>query len=87
MEHQGPQLQYTWVFILFCAEKVSAKETYLEDFKGNTDWKKGIIENHSNEEGNIHSQVKQNTGIQNLKRSLSRNISYFWVKKSKQTPF
>lgn len=64
-----------------------AKETYLEGFKGNTDWKKGTIENHSIEEGNIHSQVKQNKGTQKLKRSLSRNIGYLWVKKSKQTPF
>lgn len=59
VEHQGPQLQYTWVFILFCAEKVSAKEEYLEGFKGNTDWKKGTIENQSNGEGDIHSQGKQ----------------------------
>ena len=84
VEHQGLQLQYTWVFIMFCAEKVSAKEAYLEGFKGNTDWKTGTIENHSKEEGNTHSQVKQNKGTLKLKINLSRYISYLWVNKSKQ---
>lgn len=65
---------------------MSAKEVYLEGFKGNTDWKTGTTENHSKEEGNIHSQVKQNKGILKLKVSLSRYISYLRVKKSKQNP-
>lgn len=67
---------------MICAEKVSAKEAYLEGFKGNTDWKTGTIENHSKEEGNSHSQVKQNKGILKLKISLSRYVSYLKVKKS-----
>lgn len=37
------------------AEKVSAKEAYLEGFKGSTDWKAGTTENHSMEEGSKYS--------------------------------
>lgn len=37
------------------AEKVSAKEAYLEGFKGSSDWRAGTTENHSTEEGSKYS--------------------------------
>lgn len=54
------------------AEKVSAKEAYLEGFKGSTDWRAGTTENHSTEEGSKYSQTKQNKG--KLKQKVSRWI-------------
>lgn len=48
----------------------------------------GTTENRSEEEGDIHSQVKQNKGVLQLKVGLSRYIRYLWVKKkANKNPF